>query len=242
MSILGYLMRKEAVSGHRLTVPQSRSGKKSIGVAKLLEKDKNGTLYKKQDLLHGGRADHVANKAFPAAALEEGIKHEHEHTSSRAVAAEVAKDHLAEDPKYYKNLEKMERDSKLASAALFLKKVADSSGSLALTPGLGGGDSLNSQIQSVFKPQGLALPSPYKSGDSPTVDTDAVNPKVERHENNMSVGPAAKVAADKALEKLELPDADREDQPQGGTATVVSKNRAETSDQPTGNWVPLTGM
>jgi len=38
-----------------------------------------------------------------------GTKHELEHTRSRAVAQEIAMDHLAEDPDYYVKLERMER-------------------------------------------------------------------------------------------------------------------------------------
>ena len=42
-------------------------------------------------------------------ALDKGIKVEFEHTSDRAVAKEIALDHLAEDPEYYDKLEKVEK-------------------------------------------------------------------------------------------------------------------------------------
>jgi hypothetical protein len=42
------------------------------------------------------------------AALRTGIKVEAEHTSNKAVAREIALDHLGEDPKYYEKLKKAE--------------------------------------------------------------------------------------------------------------------------------------
>lgn len=39
-------------------------------------------------------------------ALENGIKHEIEHTGDKALATKIAMDHLLEDPKYYEKLEK----------------------------------------------------------------------------------------------------------------------------------------
>ena len=41
-----------------------------------------------------------------------GIKIEHEHTPEDTVAAEIARDHLAEHPYYYDYLEKMEAEFK----------------------------------------------------------------------------------------------------------------------------------
>ena len=40
--------------------------------------------------------------------LKIGIKVEHEHTKNRGVAEIICKHHLAEDPKYYTKLRKME--------------------------------------------------------------------------------------------------------------------------------------
>ena len=62
----------------------------------------------KRELLTGGLADYVPDSAFEKKDLEKGIKVEMEHTSDRALAKEIAKDHLLEDPDYYEKLEKME--------------------------------------------------------------------------------------------------------------------------------------
>lgn len=37
-----------------------------------------------------------------------GIEVEQEHTSNKKIAAEIAKDHLNEDPKYYEKLKQVE--------------------------------------------------------------------------------------------------------------------------------------
>jgi hypothetical protein len=42
--------------------------------------------------------------AFPKDELKRGIKHELEHTKSRRIASEVARDHLVENPRYYSKL------------------------------------------------------------------------------------------------------------------------------------------
>ena len=41
-----------------------------------------------------------------------GIQVEKEHTNDPAIAEKIAKHHLAEDPKYYTKLKKMERNFK----------------------------------------------------------------------------------------------------------------------------------
>jgi len=41
-------------------------------------------------------------------ALKKGLEHELEHSKIRAIAREIALDHLAEDPDYYTKLDKME--------------------------------------------------------------------------------------------------------------------------------------
>ena len=52
----------------------------------------------------------AARHKVPIAQIEKelvrGIEHEHEHTTDRDVAREIALDHLKEDPKYYEKLEK----------------------------------------------------------------------------------------------------------------------------------------
>ena len=63
------------------------------------------------DVLHGGQADNKPNSQFPAKALSEGKKHEHEHTDNDQVAGEIAKDHLQEDPAYYQKIKMIEKDA-----------------------------------------------------------------------------------------------------------------------------------
>lgn len=70
---------------------------------------------RKREKLAGGRADGVPDEAFPPLQLVRGELHELEHTDDPQVAAEIAKDHLAEDPAYYQKLETREEiDAKLA--------------------------------------------------------------------------------------------------------------------------------
>ena len=58
--------------------------------------------------LVGGKGDSVPDTAFNDKSLAKGAKVESEHTKDPAVAKEIAKDHLSEDPKYYDKLAKME--------------------------------------------------------------------------------------------------------------------------------------
>jgi hypothetical protein len=60
----------------------------------------------------GGIAANVPASKFDPVELERGIAVEMEHTTDRAIAEEIAKDHLAEDPDYYKKLEKMEGEDR----------------------------------------------------------------------------------------------------------------------------------
>lgn len=64
-----------------------------------------------KDLLPGGEADHVPDSEFNTEALAEGKKHEREHTDNGQIAQEIAKDHLSEDPAYYKKVEQIEKDA-----------------------------------------------------------------------------------------------------------------------------------
>ena len=61
------------------------------------------------DRLKGGAADKLKPSMFPRRTLQKGAKHELEHTDDWKLAMEIAMDHLAEDPKYYVKLAKMER-------------------------------------------------------------------------------------------------------------------------------------
>lgn len=61
------------------------------------------------DELAGGAADHMDPEDFDRRALAAGTEHETEHVKDRRVAAEIASDHLAEDPAYYRKLRKIEK-------------------------------------------------------------------------------------------------------------------------------------
>lgn len=55
-----------------------------------------------KDSLPGGQADNLPDREFSSQQLHEGAEHEREHTNNAQVAKEIAKDHLHEDPDYYK--------------------------------------------------------------------------------------------------------------------------------------------
>jgi len=57
----------------------------------------------------GGRASGKSPSSFNQRQLRRGTRVEMEHTNDRAVAREIAMDHLDEDPQYYEKLEIMER-------------------------------------------------------------------------------------------------------------------------------------
>jgi len=61
------------------------------------------------DLLQGGRADKNRPRDFNRGQLQAGSRVEREHTRNRTVAREIAMDHLAEDPDYYRRLAAFER-------------------------------------------------------------------------------------------------------------------------------------
>lgn len=59
-----------------------------------------------KNILKGGKGDKLTVKDVNREELKMGIKHEMEHTNNSKIAAEIALDHLAEDPKYYTNLKR----------------------------------------------------------------------------------------------------------------------------------------
>lgn len=67
------------------------------------------------EILTGGRGDCLPDSDFDARDLADGIEHELEHVNAkdRAIAKEIAKDHLAEDPDYYRKLKQIEKARKL---------------------------------------------------------------------------------------------------------------------------------
>ena len=83
------------------------------------------------DLLPGGKGDNKPDSAFASSSLLKGIQHETEHTKRRPIAKEIAKDHLTEDPAYYRKLEQVE---KVAVSDELLGAKSDMAGSLNATP------------------------------------------------------------------------------------------------------------
>jgi hypothetical protein len=64
----------------------------------------------KSEKLVGGDGDGRPDAAFDPADLEAAVQHEmREHGHDRRIATELAKDHLTEDPDYYRKLAKIER-------------------------------------------------------------------------------------------------------------------------------------
>ena len=61
-----------------------------------------------KDKIPGGLADKKHPKDFDQEQLQQGIKVEMEHTTSKDLAMEIAMDHLTEDKHYYKKLARME--------------------------------------------------------------------------------------------------------------------------------------
>lgn len=66
-----------------------------------------------RDRLSGGKADDKKPSDFSPSQLSKGERHEREHTNEGPLAREIAMDHLAEDPRYYDKLEKVEKDAAL---------------------------------------------------------------------------------------------------------------------------------
>ena len=74
-------------------------------------------MYHPCNTAEGSRHQHVSTPAenYPfhknvIDEYEKGIKVEMEHTGDKDLAAEIARDHLYEDPKYYTALAKVEKD------------------------------------------------------------------------------------------------------------------------------------
>jgi hypothetical protein len=66
-------------------------------------------ILKQSEKIKGGLADKRPDSDFDAEQLKIGIKVEMEHTKDPDIAKEIAKDHLSEDPNYYKKLKKIEK-------------------------------------------------------------------------------------------------------------------------------------
>jgi hypothetical protein len=66
-------------------------------------------ILKESEKIKGGIGDKRPDNDFDAEQLKNGIKVEMEHTGDPKIAKEIAKDHLTEDPNYYKKLKKIEK-------------------------------------------------------------------------------------------------------------------------------------
>jgi hypothetical protein len=99
-----------------------------------LEKQHSNTLSRagQKDLLPGGKADNVPDREIPSKTLAEGQKHEREHTSNDQVAKEIAKDHLHEDPAYYKKVKMIEK----AAQPEIIRRVTKSANSVYIDQAL----------------------------------------------------------------------------------------------------------
>jgi len=76
-------------------------------------RDFDGAEFRKADKIPGGLADKKKPSDFDKAKLAAGIKVEMEHTSDRAIATEIAMDHLTEDAAYYEKLATIEKAEQL---------------------------------------------------------------------------------------------------------------------------------
>ncbi len=68
------------------------------------------------ETLPGGQASGMRPSDFDPASLYQGQRVEMEHTSSPRIALEIAMDHLAEDPDYYRKLATIHLDGQRLSA------------------------------------------------------------------------------------------------------------------------------
>jgi hypothetical protein len=96
-----------------------------------------------RDKLPGGKADKKKPEDFAPEALAEGTLYELEHTDNKALAQEIAMDHLTEDPDYYKKLETIEKADKHSMVPAFRHIVT---GNVYVTPGIHNFDDLSNQV------------------------------------------------------------------------------------------------
>ena len=76
-----------------------------------------------EEFIEGGLAEGKSNSEFPKDQLEMGILVEMEHTNDPALAKEIAKDHLMENPHYYDYLADMEKLMEKESAFIGLRNI-----------------------------------------------------------------------------------------------------------------------
>ncbi len=96
---------------HIIPYDKSIPGSRAAAIAQIAHSKNlflNDMPYHK-DRIPGGLADNKKPEDFDQASLREGVEAEREHTSSDAIATEIAMDHLVEDKDYYKKLKTIEK-------------------------------------------------------------------------------------------------------------------------------------
>jgi hypothetical protein len=78
---------------------------------------------KKKEKLIGGYGDNRPDSDFNPKQLAMGIEVELEHTTSRRISKEIAKDHLTEIPNYYTRLRRMEQKAMRRTPFVILKTI-----------------------------------------------------------------------------------------------------------------------
>jgi DNA-binding ferritin-like protein len=78
-----------------------------------------------KDQVPGGRADKKNPSDFDPKQLQMGVEIEQEHTKDRALAEEIAMDHLTEFPDYYTRLKKMEDEAEGKKVASLMLRLTD---------------------------------------------------------------------------------------------------------------------
>jgi hypothetical protein len=63
----------------------------------------------RKEFIKGGMSSGMPPSTFNPTQMRMGVKVEKEHTTNPKIAAEIARDHLAEFPRYYTHLKVMER-------------------------------------------------------------------------------------------------------------------------------------
>jgi hypothetical protein len=83
-----------------------RVGTGTAGEANNIVNALKHSFYKKAEQLIGGEGDNQPDSRYPKKELRKGVAHEQEHTKSKSIAKEIAKDHLEERKDYYTALAK----------------------------------------------------------------------------------------------------------------------------------------
>lgn len=101
--------RKHVMGNNAVSKFDSAPGRGELKAAEFSRSGAKLSRAGQNDLLPGGKADNVPDRDFSLSTLAEGAKHEHEHSTNDQIAKKIAKDHLQEDPAYYKKIKKIEK-------------------------------------------------------------------------------------------------------------------------------------